>query len=206
MFAEQSIRDFYFKLSSNSPTPGGGTASCVVGSFGIALINMSIGVSSKKIEDENAEIYRRQLTEASYDLLRMADEDSEYFEKVMEAYRMPKTTEDEKAMRKSAIEEALKRATLAPLGLMKKINDVSQIFEYAYSILSQNVLSDFITGICLLQSAIYGGYANVLINLKSIKDVEFVTRISEEAKNIFEIQTEKLSLLKKSAISKLKLE
>lgn len=206
MFAEQSIKDFCSKLSLDSPTPGGGTASCVVGSFGIALIAMSIGVSSKKIEDENAEVYKKQLMELCSELLQMADEDSKSFDKVMESYRMPKTSEDEKEKRKASIEEALKGATLIPLKLMEKLNDASKVVEYTYSILSQNVLSDFITGICLLQSAVYGGYANVLINLNSIKDEDFVKKVFLEAKNIFEIQTEKLSLLKQSAINKLKLQ
>jgi len=206
MFSELSIKDFFLKLSSDSPTPGGGTVSCIAGSFGAGLIAMSIGISSRKFmeEQERAKGFHEKLMQVSEELFHLSDEDSLSFDKVMEAYRLPKATEDEKVKRKLGIENALKAATITPLKLLRKINEIEPVADYAFSILSENVMSDFITGVCLLQGALYGGYANVMINLSGIKDRSFAEEVSKEAEEIFNTQLLNLALLKDSAMNKLK--
>ncbi len=208
MFSELSLREFLELLSSDSPTPGGGSASCVAGAYGIGLIAMSLAVSSKKakVEINEMEGFLETLTRDAKSLLSMSDDDTFAFNEVMEAYRLPKDTVEQKDERRKAIEEALKHATLVPLSLLKTISKVIDSLEYTYKILSLNVLSDYITGLCLIQSALYGGYANVLINLSSMKDEEFKNNIKHEADSTFLALKEKLKNMKDEAMNKLNLE
>lgn len=208
MFPDLSLREFLELLSSDSPTPGGGSASCVAGAYGIGLIAMSFAVSSKKAKVEISEVesFLETLRRDAKNLLSMADDDTFAFNEVMEAYRLPKDTTEQKEERRKAIEEALKHATLVPLSLLKTISKITDSLEYAYKILSINVASDYISGLCLIQSALYGGYANVLINILSIKDEEFKNNIKHEADSIFVALKEKLKTMQDEAMNKINLE
>lgn len=202
MFSELSLKQFLDLLSSDSPTPGGGSASCIAGSFGLGLVLMSLGVSSKKLKEENRKVneYMEILKEKADFLMRLSDDDTEAFNRVMFAYKLPKDTAEQKEQRRRQIEETLKAATFVPLSLLRTISDSLEAIDFAQEVLSQSVLSDFISGLCLVQSALYGGYANVLINLFSSKDEQFKLDIGGEASKVFNFVNNRLKEMKEKAM------
>jgi formiminotetrahydrofolate cyclodeaminase len=186
MFSELSISEFISKLASDSAVPGGGSASAISGAMGAALLSMVSGVALKnatekvKIEEEVNKCFR-----IAQEFLILADEDAKAFESVLSAYRLPRTTEEDKERRKQAIQVALKSASLVPLTVMKKVNEVSNYLEEIYNFSIESTKSDFLCAMIMLDSAIHGALFNVQTNLKSIKDSEFVDKTSGEAKNLY---------------------
>ena len=113
MFIEKSLKEYIANVASGDPTPGGGSVSALVGSLGAALTSMvnNLTVGKKAYEDLSDEI-KEEITKSAKeidtlmeDLNKIVDEDTKAFDKVMEAFKLPKETEQEKALRREAIQE-----------------------------------------------------------------------------------------------------
>ncbi len=160
-FRDMKITEFIERLASQDPTPGGGTASAIAGAMGTALLVMTLEIS---IKEENPTILA--LREAYQEFLELADEDSKAFETFMEAKKLPRGTEEEKAKRKEALRQARKFATEVPLKTLERSLEAVQAYSGLVDQLSKYVLSDVITGLELLRAAGRGAYENVVINAK----------------------------------------
>ena len=186
---EMSLRDFQSALASSSPTPGGGTASAIALGQAAALTCMvaDLTIGNDKWQDgwasaENAQsVAIKIFTEAG----KLAKEDSDSFDSVMESFKLPKTTEEEIQSRRTAIRNATLKAALVPF----------QTAELAYSLLSvlpklakkgnANAVSDVGVASLLASAAAKGALFNVDINLGSLP-AEMVGDLAQKSQDLLE--------------------
>ena len=174
---DMTCRDFADETASESPAPGGGSISAYMGALGAALATMVANLSSHKAgwddrweEFSNWAVRGQQIKD---DLLALVDEDTNAFNKVMDAFGMPKTTDDEKAERTSAIQEATKYATEIPFRTMQRSFDAFEIIKAMAEDGNPNSVSDAGVGALCARSAVMGAFLNVKINAAGLKDREF---------------------------------
>lgn len=185
MFAEMSVAKLLDALSSAEPTPGGGTAAAIAGAMGASLLVMVTGLAKSRnnTDEEKAALgnARDVLVPLTADLTRLADADSEAFNAVMAAYRLPKASDGEKAARSRAIQDALRGATIVPLDTLRGCADALAQAQAVAQHGNRAAASDAGVAIALLRAAAAGAHANVRINLESIKDEAFKATTAAEA-------------------------
>jgi formiminotetrahydrofolate cyclodeaminase len=174
MNLNQSLQNFIDDISSSSPTPGGGSVSAFCGvlgtSLGLMVCNLTIG--KKKYESVQEEILQLKSNLEKYKekFLELYDLDSKAFDKVMDAFKLPKDTDEEKSRRTEAIENATIEATETPINVIKTsleaLNEIVRLSEIG----NQNSLSDTGVAIQLLKTCAEGAMLNVMINTKSLND------------------------------------
>ncbi len=184
-FAEMSVAQLLEALSSSEPTPGGGTASAIAGAMGASLLVMVTGLAKSRnnTEEEKAALgnARDVLAPLTADLARLADADTEAFNAVMAAYRLPKGSDADKAARSRAIQDALRGATTVPLDTLRACADALGQAHAVAQYGNRSATSDVGVAIALLRAAAAGADANVRINLDSIKDEGFKSTTDAEA-------------------------
>jgi methenyltetrahydrofolate cyclohydrolase len=188
MLTEKTVTQFLDELASNSPAPGGGSVAALAGSLGAALTSMvgNLTAGKKKYADVENEMKRVivQSEELRTKFARLIDQDTDAFNKVMEAYGLPKESENQKALRTAAIQEATKEATLVPLGVMKHVVDALALAKVVTEKGNTNSISDAGVSALMLYAASEGAALNVKINLSGITDQEFVGWHAEEVSSI----------------------
>ncbi len=175
--AEYPLREYLEKLASEAPTPGGGSASGVVGSLAAALVAMVGRLTAGKLEDEGLRGQLQRLVaeadELRSQLLGLADEDEAAFDRVMATYKLPKTTDEEKERRKAAVQEALKGATEVPCRTAEACLQVLHKARVMAEHGTPTAISDVGTAAYLAEAALHSALLNVDINLKYLKDEAF---------------------------------
>jgi formiminotetrahydrofolate cyclodeaminase len=189
MFSEQKLSEFIDVLSSNAPTPGGGSASALSGAIGSSLVAMvaSLTIGKKKYVDVEDEM-KRVLADATVlrgEMEKLIEDDARSFDAVMSAFKMPKETDEEKSLRRERIEEATKVATEVPLEVMRKCLAGLDLCTVVAEKGNKNSVSD--AGVASLQfeAGAKGAMLNVLINLPGIEDEEFREKARVEAEGIY---------------------
>ncbi len=188
MLTNKPVYELLDELSSPSPAPGGGSVAALAGALGSALTSMvcNLTIGKKKYIDveenfknilEQSETLRAQFTE-------LIEKDTTVFNKVMEAFSLPKDNDEQKALRSAAIQSATKEATLVPLEVMKHCIDALALTKAVAETGNINSVSDAGVSAIMLTAAAESAELNVLINLKSITNTEFVGWKSEEVKTI----------------------
>jgi formiminotetrahydrofolate cyclodeaminase len=176
-FADLPISAFTDALASSEPTPGGGTAAAVAGAMGVSLLMMVAGLQKTRgnTDAERATLAeaRAALTSVRDRLLVLADTDTEAYNKVIAAFRLPKTTDEEKAARKKAVQAGTRAATEAPLEILNTVVEATAYAKRIAQYGNVNAASDVRVAIELLEAAGSGASANVEINLTSIDDEGF---------------------------------
>lgn len=176
--AELTLQAFGDALAGQTSTPGGGGAAAVAGSLAAALVSMVINftIGKKKYAhvEEEFHSYLAESEQLRAEMLALADRDVEAFTAVAATYSMPKESEAEKAARSAALQEALKGAALVPFTVAEKCLEVIRLVEPVGAKGNANVVSDAATAIYLAQAGLMSAIVNVNINLKSIKDANFV--------------------------------
>lgn len=176
-FVDQQVSAFLDALASAEPTPGGGTAAAIAGAMGASLLMMVAGLTRSRSGSEAEQVAlaeaRASLTSVRDRLIALADTDSEAFNQVMAAYRLPKATDADKASRKAAIQQALKTATTTPLDTLRAAADGLRLGRIVKEHGNPSAASDADVGLGLLRAAAQGAAANVNINLESIHDEAF---------------------------------
>ncbi|MCS7174755.1 cyclodeaminase/cyclohydrolase family protein [Pseudothermotoga sp.] len=187
-FEKMQIRDFVEKVADKSPTPGGGAVSAIVACFGAALNEMvaQLTLSRQDYAEWHAEMERvvEEMEELRHMLIELSESDARAFDEVMEAYKLPKETEEEKERRKKSIQDALKRAAHIPYEICRYSRDVIKAAQIVARWGNVNAISDAISAAELAAGAFRSAKANVLINLKSIKDETFVRDMMHELKTL----------------------
>ncbi|MDI6767014.1 MAG: cyclodeaminase/cyclohydrolase family protein [Bacteroidota bacterium] len=179
MLTNKTVVKFLDELASNSPAPGGGSVAALSGALGAALISMvcNLTIGKKKYLDVESEI--KNILTKSEELRQsftvLAEKDTEAFNKVMEAFSLPKEMENQKALRNAAIQGATKEAALVPLRVMKLVIDALALARVVAEKGNINSISDIGVGTLMLNAAAESAALNVLINLNSITDTEFVS-------------------------------
>ena len=171
-------------FQSSDPTPGGGSASALAGAVGASLLAMVGGLpKSRTATEEDVERLQAAVArcrELSAHLAEMIDRDSESYEMVMGAYRLPKGTDAEKDARSAAIQTAMRAATAAPLDVMRACAAAVEQGIVVARLGNKSAASDVQVGIELLMAGLRGAKQNVEINLGSIKDATYVAKIRAE--------------------------
>ena len=182
---ERSVADLLAAFRSSEPTPGGGSAAALVGAVGASLLAMVAGLPKPQATaDDDVESLRRageRCTDLALQLERLVNKDTEAYDLVVGAYRMPKATDEEKAARSAGIQAALKAATEAPLDVMRRCAEALPMAEPIGRMGNANASSDVQVAIGLLRAGLAGAEANVAINLGSVKDEAYVRRVRDEA-------------------------
>jgi formiminotetrahydrofolate cyclodeaminase len=164
-------------LASPDPTPGGGTAAAIAGAMGTSLLVMVSGLAKSKnnLDDEKTALAaaRSALEPISSRLIELADADTQAFNEVMAAYRLPKATDEDKTARTRAIQAALRGATEVPLETLRACADALAHSRTVADHGNQSAASDVGVAIGLLRAAAEGAAANVRINLTGLKDEAF---------------------------------
>lgn len=184
-FSDLTVREFLDAVASAAPTPGGGTGAAISAAIGTSLLVMVTGLAKSKnnTDEEKAALGRARecLMPITTHLTQLADADAQAFDRVMAAYRLPKTTEDEKAARSTAIQRALQGATTVPLDTMRACTDALAHARVVAEHGNRSAASDAGVAIGLLRAAALGAQANVQTNLDSIKDEAFKAGTGAEA-------------------------
>lgn len=202
-----SVEAFCNLTSAESPAPGGGSVSAVVGALGVSLATMVANLSShKRGWDDQWEYFSRWATKGQAlksQLLYLVDEDTNAFNQILEAFRMPNETAEEKEFRKQAIQHATKYATEIPFQVMQTVYEALPIAEAMIQKGLPSSVSDGAVGVLCLQAAMRGAYLNVKINAGSLHDKDYVNQILDKAKLLvtkMDIQTHELLALAESKI------
>ncbi len=185
-----TARDLADETASESMAPGGGSISAYVGALGVSLGTMVANLSGHKpgwddrweefsIWAEKGQMYKEKL-------LYLVDEDTRAFNRIIEAFRMPKGSEAEIESRKAAIEDATRYATEIPLQVMQTALDSMEVMEAMLKSGMQSSLSDAAVGMLCARTAVTGAYFNVRINAKDLKDRKFADEILGNANAIYE--------------------
>lgn len=181
------LRGFADAVMSAAPTPGGGSVAALAGALGASLASMVFGLSMKKASPEDAERFeklRREAAEVSASLMALVDQDSQAYDAVVAAFKLPKGTEEEKAARARALQEAYRGAVEVPLTVMRLACRAAEWLKVAIEKGNPNAASDAAVGALAVRTAVMGAKFNVAINLGYIKDEAYATRVKAEVNEI----------------------
>lgn len=185
---DMTCTEFAEETASESPAPGGGSISAYMGALAAALGTMVANLSSHKAGwDERWKEFSDQADkgqELMQRLLHLVDEDTEAFNRIMDAFKMPKSTDEEKAARAEAIEAATLYATQIPLSTMETAAETFPLLESMARTGNPASVSDAGVGALAARSAVLGAQLNVRINAASLKNREEAARLTARAAEI----------------------
>ena len=169
--------DFIDEVSRETPTPGGGSVAALAGALGGALaamvVNLSVGKGEFDDRYEQLCSIAGQAQAVKDRLVRMVDEDTQAFDSVLTAKRMPQDTEEERALRSTAIEEGYKTATLVPLETASRCLEAMSLCQEIAGIASAEMISDVASGSLIAHAGLKSAIYSVLSNLPNISDETF---------------------------------
>jgi formiminotetrahydrofolate cyclodeaminase len=188
MLMDMTVKEFIEELASNSPAPGGGSVAALSGSLAAALVSMvaQLTINMAGAPEQERERMRQALGQASglmQSLGEHVDEDTAAFNRVMEAYRMPKDA-PEWEQRSRLIQQALQGAAEHPLQVAEECLRLLYCCREAVRYGNPNVLSDAGVAALMAHSGVMGALFNVAINLGSIKDPAFRERLQADKDRI----------------------
>lgn len=183
-----TLKQFLEKTAANEAIPGGGSSSALNGAIASALTgmmaNLTIGKKNYTDVEEQMKKITEEMEEHRLHFINDIDRDADAYGLVMEAYRLPKETDEQKAVRSEKIQEAMKVASLVPM----------EVAERAYTMLdtiietirkgNKNAVTDGMVGLMTCRTGIMGALLNVRINLGGINDAEFVAELKEKCDRI----------------------
>jgi len=180
LLINHTIKDFAEELGSSSPAPGGGSTAALNGALGASLLKMVALLTSGRAKYAEHQAFIDELLnkveDIQSDFLSVIDEDTEAFNGVSAVFSMPKDTDDEKAARKNAMQNALKACTKTPYKMMELCEKTAVLLESAVDKTNTNTASDLGVAALNIRAAAQGAWLNVLINLDSIDDKDFAEK------------------------------
>jgi len=196
-----NLKEFMNETASESPAPGGGSVSSYMGALGAALGTMVANLSShKKGWDDRWKEFSDLAAEGKTIqnmLLNLVDEDTDAFNRIMEAYRLPKKTDEEIRIRKGAVQEAVKNAIMIPFKVMETALSGFPLIREMVEKGNPASVTDAGVGALALRSCIKGAFLNVRINAASLDDKAFVNEILRKGADIEDkAQAEEAAILK----------
>ena len=189
MELKKSLQNYIDELSSNSPTPGGGNVAALCGvlasSLGEMVCNLTIG--KKKYLDFESEVkeLKNKFETFKKDFLTLAERDNEAFDRVMDAFKLPKETEAEKAFRSSAIDHATIEAAYVPEEVIIKCKEIIPLLKTIAEKGNQNSVSDAGVAISLVSAAAEGAFLNVAINCSGLSNRETANKLLTKSEMIY---------------------
>ena len=187
-FLRLTLAELLDAFASNAPVPGGGSASALAGAIGASLVIMVAGLPKTRLgtEEERAALdaAATRLKPLRDELAALVDRDSEAYTSVLNAYRLPKSTDVEKAARRNAIVTAMRAATDAPLATMRACERAMREATAVAESGAAAAASDVAVAIDLLKTAARGAALNVDTNLADVKDADYVSRVMRERRDL----------------------
>lgn len=176
-----TLTDFADETASESPAPGGGSISAYVGSLGASLATMVANLSShKKGWDDRWEEFSTWAEKGQYykdELIKLVDLDTAAFNKIMESFGMPKSTDEEKAVRDKAIQEATKYAIEIPFKVMQLAHDSLDVIKAMAEFGNPNSVTDAGVAALCARTAVLGAFMNVKINASGYRDKTYTANV-----------------------------
>ena len=183
-----AVKEFIDKVTGNDPVPGGGSVSALNGSLAASLAAMvaNLTVGRKKYAEVNDEMegLSARLTGLSAQLLNDVDRDAEAYDRVFAAFKLPKETDEEKAVRKEAIQRETKYAAEVPMEVARTVHAMLPLIDTVARKGNSNAVTDACVAMMCARTAVLGALLNVRINLTSITDEAFVKEMSAEAERL----------------------
>ena len=199
---EMTLTEFIAKTASKDPTPGGGGVAALVSACGASLVSMLANLTTDEAKFPNDFLQMQQiaekLTQNAAELLEFIDKDAEVFNEYMSALKMPKATEEQIAVRKEVLKNAVVNATNVPLELAEVSFQLMDVALYVVEHGNPNAVSDGAIGGMLLKAGVLSALYNVKINLPSIKDEALKAHVQQRVDFLTEQCREKeAEILKK---------
>lgn len=188
MLVDLTIKEFLAKTAGNDPVPGGGSISALNGAIATALTEMvaNLTIGKKKYEEYEGQMKAIAVEAAAIRerFISYIDKDSEAYDNVFSAFKLPKETEEEKAERSRVIQEATKEAASVPMMVAEEMASVMETIIYVAHKGNQNAVTDACVAMMAARTCVLGALLNVRINLSSIKDEAFVERMKKKADHL----------------------
>src|SRR5947209_15798354 len=185
---KMNLREFCNETLSDSPAPGGGSVAALMGALGVSLGGMVANLSAgKRGWDDKLEYFSNWAVKAQQlkdELLALVDEDTAAFNKVMDAFALPKESAEERAARSAAVEEATKYAAEVPLKVMETASKSYQLLSEMAERGNPASISDVGVGALATRACIEGAAMNVRINLGGLKDEKSKSALLEKLQKI----------------------
>ena len=185
MLVNLSVKDFLAKTAGSDPVPGGGSIAALNAAIASALTEMvaNLTIGKKKYEDKEGLMKKIVAITENYraSFMKDIDADSEAYNNVFAAFKLPKETDEEKTERNNQIQEATKIAAEIPMEVARKAVDIMDVITQVADHGNQNAITDACVAIMTARTAAISAILNVKINLSSIKDIEYVALMTQEA-------------------------
>ncbi len=188
MLVDLTVKGFLGATAGSDPVPGGGSVSALNGAIAAALAEMvaNLTIGKKKYEDKEP-LMRKiagEAAELQVGFVKAIDEDSDAYNAVFEAFKLPKETDEDKAARSQAIQAATKVAAEVPLQVARKAAGMMEMLSQVAAEGNQNAVTDACVAMMCARSAVLGAALNVRINLGSLKDEQWVERVRKEVEEL----------------------
>ncbi len=178
---EQRVIDFVAATASKAPTPGGGAIAALTAATGAALAemvaNLTFGKKGYEAVQTEMEVLQAKAEAIRKRMLELSQADADVFNIFMNALGLPKNTDEEKAARTAAIQQAYKDAAMVPFEIGELANQIFDLAELASRKGNQNLITDGIIAAINARAAVKSAFLNVRINLSGIKDESFVAEL-----------------------------
>ena len=189
MLADLTVKDFLDKVAGNDPVPGGGSIAALGGAlasypFLPMVTGLTIGKKGYEASEEVMQHAQTLTTRFQKEFIALIDKDSEAYDEVFACFKLPKATDEEKAVRSTAIQEATRHAALIPMEVARKALEVMPVIADIARLGNRNAITDACVAMMAARSAVLGALLNVRINLGVLKDKEFVQGLQAEADRI----------------------
>lgn len=198
---DKSVQQWTRELGSKDGKYGGGSAASVVGAFAsnLAQYVFELQQGKKKYADNEEEIAKgiEKSISLSDDLLELAEIDADAFEPVLPLFKLPKDTEEERVYRQEKIDQGLVEAARPPLDILKKMNEVLDLFELLIRLeVTGTIVDDITVGLVFSEAVIESGKINCDVNIVMIKDAALRAKMMEEADEVYHRLLERCRELK----------
>ncbi len=184
MLLNRTVTDFVEVVSSKEPVPGGGSVSALCASLGSALGEMvaNLTVGKKKYVEVEADmkVIAEKLCGFKIEFLELVEKDADSYDAVMQAFKLPKETDEDKSARSAAIQSSMKGAADVPYKVAEKAYEIMPFIKDVAVRGNTNAVTDAAVAAMLARTAVIGAIYNVKINLGSIKDEAYVTEMTEK--------------------------
>ncbi len=205
-----SITEFTQELASSSPAPGGGSVAALCGALGAALCQMTAGLTLGKKKYEAVSFVMEDLKKTSEilqkKLLAQVNEDTLVYNKVVDAYKLPKTSPAEIDLRTRAIQDALKQAAQTPYETLETSASIFPLVEAAIKMGNPNCITDAGVAAELVLAAVQGAAYNVCVNLMDIHDKVFANDLRKKSMLIQQDIQKRVHEIRKTIEEKIKME
>lgn len=202
---DKTVIDWTRELASKDGKYGGGSAASVVGAYAASLAQFVLELQQGKKKYLNNEDQIQTAIEKAEtlteELLDLAEIDADAFEPVLDLFKLPQDTEEEKAYRQDKIDQGLADAAKPPFDIMKKMNDVLDLFEELLELkVRGTIVDDIAVGLLFTEATVESEKINCMVNIKYIKNDTERTRLTKEVDDVYEATIKRTRILKDEAM------